>query len=212
MQTYSIVLGRNSKRADVDVDVDLVNLGGGTNISRRHARIFYDFSRRRFSLEVFGKNGCLVEGVLHVPGTAPIKLDSQDLLQIGDMKFYFLLPNRSALASSFFLRRQIGFPGQPPTLISRREECVFDRRNRNVEGDMEERLAGEDEEEAGAKRIGRDAGSVRRATAKIVVFKKSDQAGPGRARSGSDFSQTGLDPGSIRAGTGSGSLQKREPD
>ncbi|KAK8958413.1 hypothetical protein KSP40_PGU017544 [Platanthera guangdongensis] len=112
MQTYSIVLGRNSKRADVDVDVDLVNLGGGMNISRRHARIFYDFSRRRFALEVFGKNGCLVEGVLHVPGPAPIKLDSQDLLQIGDMKFYFLLPSRSALASSFFLRHRIGFPGR----------------------------------------------------------------------------------------------------
>ncbi|KAF2538214.1 hypothetical protein F2Q68_00018766 [Brassica cretica] len=55
MQTYSIVLGRNSKKSTVDVD--LSSLGGGMNISRNHARIFYDFTRRRFALEVLGKNG-----------------------------------------------------------------------------------------------------------------------------------------------------------
>ncbi|XP_020106383.1 FHA domain-containing protein FHA2-like [Ananas comosus] len=93
MQTYSIILGRNSKKSEVDVD--LASLGGGMNISRHHARIFYDFARRRFALEVIGKNGCLVEGVLHVPGTPPVKLDSQDLLQMGDKQFYFLLPSRS---------------------------------------------------------------------------------------------------------------------
>ncbi|KAK8958412.1 hypothetical protein KSP40_PGU017545 [Platanthera guangdongensis] len=38
---------------------------------------------------------------------------------------------------------------------------------------MEGRLAGEDEEEVGAKRIGRDAGSVRRATAKMGKKDKS---------------------------------------
>ncbi|GKU86019.1 hypothetical protein SLEP1_g608 [Rubroshorea leprosula] len=95
MQTYSIMLGRNSKKSTVDVD--LASLGGGMNISRHHARIYYDFTRRRFALEVLGKNGCLVEGVLHLPGTAPVKLDSQDLLQIGDKEFYFLLPVRSIL-------------------------------------------------------------------------------------------------------------------
>ncbi|KAK4268256.1 hypothetical protein QN277_024937 [Acacia crassicarpa] len=95
MQTYSIILGRNSKKSSVDVD--LSSLGGGMNISRHHARIFYDFTRRRFALEVLGKNGCLVEGVLHLPGNPPVKLDSQDLLQIGDKEFYFLLPVRSIL-------------------------------------------------------------------------------------------------------------------
>ncbi|CAN4115793.1 unnamed protein product [Withania somnifera] len=95
MQTYSIILGRNSKKSTVDVD--LSSLGGGMNISRHHARIFYDFQRRRFALEVLGKNGCFVEGVLHLPGNPPVKLDSQDLLQIGDKEFYFLLPIRSIL-------------------------------------------------------------------------------------------------------------------
>ncbi|PWA86675.1 SMAD/FHA domain-containing protein [Artemisia annua] len=96
MQTYSIILGRTSKKSTVDVD--LSSLGGGMNISRHHARIFYDFKRRRFALEVLGKNGCLVEGVLHLPGAQPVKLDSQDLLQIGDKEFYFLLPVRSVLS------------------------------------------------------------------------------------------------------------------
>ncbi|KAL9235639.1 hypothetical protein vseg_010382 [Gypsophila vaccaria] len=98
MQTYSIILGRNSKKSTVDVD--LSSLGGGMNISRHHARIFYDFTRRRFALEVLGKNGCLVEGVLHLPGNAPVKLDSQDLLQIGDKEFYFLLPVRNILGGA----------------------------------------------------------------------------------------------------------------
>ncbi|KAL8191875.1 hypothetical protein R6Q57_028606 [Mikania cordata] len=97
MQTYSIILGRNSKKSTVDVD--LSSLGGGMNISRHHARIFYDFQRRRFALDVIGKNGCFVEGVLHLPGTPPVKLDSQDLLQIGDKEFYFLLPVRSILSA-----------------------------------------------------------------------------------------------------------------
>ncbi|KAH9318276.1 hypothetical protein KI387_020045 [Taxus chinensis] len=95
MQTYSIILGRNSKKSSVDVD--LASLGGGMNISRQHARIFYDFDRRRFALEVLGKNGCIVEGVLYLPGHPPVKLDSQDQLQMGDKKFYFLLPCRNIL-------------------------------------------------------------------------------------------------------------------
>ncbi|EOX93862.1 hypothetical protein QUC31_004324 [Theobroma cacao] len=105
MQTYSIMLGRNSKKSSVDVD--LASLGGGMNISRHHARIFYDFTRRRFALEVLGKNGCLVEGVLHLPGNPPVKLDSQDLLQIGDKEFYFLLPVRSILGGPLAPRHYV---------------------------------------------------------------------------------------------------------
>ncbi|XP_040996315.1 FHA domain-containing protein FHA2-like isoform X1 [Juglans microcarpa x Juglans regia] len=106
MQTYSIILGRNSKKSTVDVD--LSSLGGGMNISRHHARIFYDFARRRFALEVLGKNGCFVEGVLHLPGNPPVKLDSQDLLQIGDKEFYFLLPIRSILGGPLGPRHFVG--------------------------------------------------------------------------------------------------------
>lgn len=123
MQTYSIVLGRNSKKSAVDVD--LAGLGGGMNISRQHARILYDFERRRFVLEVLGKNGCYVEGVLHMPGpgVAPVKLDSQDLLQIGEKRFYFLLPAKKiarsvaapVVSSPSNPRKRAAGPGRPPS-------------------------------------------------------------------------------------------------
>ncbi|XP_020573995.1 FHA domain-containing protein FHA2-like [Phalaenopsis equestris] len=161
MQTYSIVLGRNSKRSEVDVDLAI--LGGGMSISRKHARIFYDFTRRRFALEVLGKNGCLVEGVLHLPGTAPVKLDSQDLLQIGDKKFYFLLPSRSLFASSTVPRHQVAVPMHMPQsaqLISRGEEPTYWRGDGD---DGEERY--EEEEEGVLQRIRRDARDVYRASA-----------------------------------------------
>lgn len=45
-----------------------------------------------------------MEGVLYLPGNPPIKLDSQDLLQIGDKKFYFLLPVRSIAQTHANLR------------------------------------------------------------------------------------------------------------
>ncbi|OIW21054.1 hypothetical protein TanjilG_28403 [Lupinus angustifolius] len=98
MQTYSIILGRNSK--NFIVDLDLTSLGGGKKISRQHARIFFDFTSRRFALEVLGKNGCFVQGMLHLPGNPMVQLNSQDLIQIGDIKFYFLLPLRNILATT----------------------------------------------------------------------------------------------------------------
>ncbi|CAN6362920.1 unnamed protein product [Urochloa humidicola] len=132
MQTYSIILGRHSRRGgsntapapaepDDGVDVDLGALGGGMNVSRRHARIFYDFPRRRFALEVLGKNGCLVEGVHHLPGSPHVKLDSQDLLQMGEAKFYFLLPSRSVFGASV-ARRAPGVPRVFPPPPSDDEE------------------------------------------------------------------------------------------
>lgn len=63
MHSCSILLGRNSKTSLVEVD--LTSLGGGMKISHHHARIFYDFTRRCFSLEVLGKNGCYVEEKHH---------------------------------------------------------------------------------------------------------------------------------------------------
>nr|CAB3483603.1 unnamed protein product [Digitaria exilis] len=135
MQTYSIMLGRNSKKSTVDVD--LSSLGGGMNISRHHARIFYDFQRRRFALDVIGKNGCLVEGVLHLPGSPPVKLDSQDLLQIGDKKFYFLLPTRSIFASAAAARHAPIIPPQlpPPSYARPGRPRLSEFHDRSFEGD-----------------------------------------------------------------------------
>ncbi|KAJ8749170.1 hypothetical protein K2173_018641 [Erythroxylum novogranatense] len=137
MQTYSIVLGRNSKKSTVDVD--LASLGGGMNISRHHARIFYDFTRRRFALEVLGKNGCLVEGVLHLPGNPPVKLDSQDLLQIGDKEFYFLLPVRSILGGPLGPRHHVPVAPQRPSAAT---AAVIKGRGKEYFEDDDEEIGG----------------------------------------------------------------------
>uniref|UniRef100_A0ACD5UPM2 Uncharacterized protein n=1 Tax=Avena sativa TaxID=4498 RepID=A0ACD5UPM2_AVESA len=146
MQTYSIILGRHSRKKDQhgdgtpdDVDVDLGILGGGMNVSRRHARIFYDFARRRFALEVLGKNGCLVEGVLHVPGSPPVKLDSQDLLQMGEAQFYFLLPSRSVFETDAARRAAVPRLLPPPP-------------SDDEDDDEEDTLEGQEEAAAAAKR------------------------------------------------------------
>ena len=45
-----------------------------------------------FELTVMGKNGVTVNGVLHTPSSAPQQLYTQDFLQVGEQKFFFLLP------------------------------------------------------------------------------------------------------------------------
>ncbi|GJP39133.1 hypothetical protein CLOM_g23520 [Closterium sp. NIES-68] len=93
VQSYSIVLGRNSKKSSVDLDLSA--LGGGMNVSRNHAKIFYDFAAREFRLEVLGKNGVYVDGQPKSSGSDPVPLKSQQLLQVGDKRFFFLLPAKN---------------------------------------------------------------------------------------------------------------------
>ncbi|KQK05128.1 hypothetical protein BRADI_2g18190v3 [Brachypodium distachyon] len=100
VQDLRIVVGRSTKNKG-KVHLDLTaKVRGAKNISPHHARMFYDFQKHHFSLEVLGRNGCTVQGVLYLPGRDPIKLKSQDLIQIADIKFYFLLPSRS-ISDSF---------------------------------------------------------------------------------------------------------------
>eukprot|EP00898_Chlorokybus_atmophyticus_P001768 jgi/Chlat1/2592/Chrsp178S02451 len=86
LRKYGAIVGRHSKSNLVDVD-----LGQGMNISRQHAKIVYNFEKGRFELEVLGKNGVRVSGNIHAVGSI-VKLQSQDLIEIGDQSFYFLLP------------------------------------------------------------------------------------------------------------------------
>lgn len=135
MQTYSIILGRNSKKSAVDVD--LQSLGGGPNISRLHARLFYDFERRNFALEVIGRDGCLVQGVFYSPGNHHVELRSQYLLQFGDLKFYFLLPKKSIFA--FFAEQRSRPDPVVPFVLPTGENQLLE--NEGKEGNGEEELA-----------------------------------------------------------------------
>ena len=84
---YEIIIGRRSKSTALDVV-----LGDNMNISRQHAIIRYNFDTKAWELIVQGKNGVTVNGNLFTPQSQPATLHSQDLMEIGDRSFYFLLP------------------------------------------------------------------------------------------------------------------------
>lgn len=115
MQTYSIMLGRTSRSYTADFDLSKYECGSQC-VSRCHACIFYDFELRHFAIEVLGRNGCTIRGVSYLPGSVPIKLNSQDLIEIAGIKFYFLLPSRSIFAT-LAARDATMLPPQSPSLL-----------------------------------------------------------------------------------------------
>ena len=98
IQTYSVILGRNTESYTVDFDLSKYECGS-QRVSRCHACIFYDFKLHHFAIKVIGRNGCTIREVSYLPGSVPIKLNSQDLIEIAGIKFYFLLPSRSIFAT-----------------------------------------------------------------------------------------------------------------
>lgn len=72
VQTLQVILGRsgnNSGGSIVDVD-----LGSVKAISRKHAKIFYNFGTQRFELSVLGRNGAFVdEEFIETGTTVPLK-------------------------------------------------------------------------------------------------------------------------------------------
>lgn len=58
VQTLQVILGRRPENGASVVDVDL---GVAKAISRRHAKIFYNFGSQQFELSVLGRNGAFVD-------------------------------------------------------------------------------------------------------------------------------------------------------
>ncbi|KAK9455170.1 fork head domain-containing protein, partial [Dipodascopsis uninucleata] len=75
-----------------------VHLGTAKAISRRHARIFYNFANQRFEFSVLGRNGAFVDDVFVEKG-ATVQLNHGSRVQIGQIGFTFLLPSSSNLES-----------------------------------------------------------------------------------------------------------------
>ena len=73
IQTLSVILGRRSSPSD-EVHVDL---GRSKVISRKHARIEYNFIARRFEISCFGKNGMFVDGKAYGPTSEPVPLETK---------------------------------------------------------------------------------------------------------------------------------------
>ncbi|XP_002451186.1 FHA domain-containing protein FHA2 [Sorghum bicolor] len=115
IQTYSVILGRNTESYSVDFDLSKYECRS-QRVSRCHACIFYDFKLRHFVIEVIGRKGCTIRGVSYLPGSVPIKLNSQDLLEIAGIKFYFLLPSRS-IFDTIASRDTTSLPPQSSSLL-----------------------------------------------------------------------------------------------
>lgn len=93
VQTLQVVLGRNfneeiqSSQHAVDV-----HLGSKKAISRRHAKIFYNFGTQQFEISIMGRNGAFVDDLFVEKGITLPLVDGTKV-QIGDISFTFVLPS-----------------------------------------------------------------------------------------------------------------------
>ncbi|CAN6598976.1 hypothetical protein TRVA0_001S06590 [Trichomonascus vanleenenianus] len=88
VQTLQVMLGRRAENGPGMVDV---HLGPAKAISRRHAKIFYNFGTQRFELSVLGRNGAFV-GDVFVEANSTVPLTDGARIQIGQISFTFVLP------------------------------------------------------------------------------------------------------------------------
>lgn len=95
VQTLHLTLGRKSN-LDIQlqsnhhaVDVHLLNKKA---VSRKHARLFYNFASQQFELSVEGRNGAFVDDVFIDKGNTVPLIDGTKV-QIGDIPFIFVLPS-----------------------------------------------------------------------------------------------------------------------
>ncbi|KAJ2081826.1 hypothetical protein H4R24_002033 [Coemansia sp. RSA 988] len=89
VRTLEVSLGRHQSSEHLDgTDIDL---GDSKAVSRRHAKIYYNFMSQAFELQVFGKNGCLVDDEYYGKGQS-VPLRHKTVVQIGDTEFTFMLP------------------------------------------------------------------------------------------------------------------------
>ncbi|RCK67175.1 Fork-head transcriptional regulator FHL1 [Candida viswanathii] len=93
VQTLQVVLGRKSNDESLQQNVD-VHLSSKKAISRRHAKIFYNFGSQRFEITILGRNGAFVDNVFVGKGLTVPLIDGTKI-QIGDIPFQFVLPSSS---------------------------------------------------------------------------------------------------------------------
>ncbi|ODV65438.1 hypothetical protein HYPBUDRAFT_243293 [Hyphopichia burtonii NRRL Y-1933] len=94
VQTLQVVLGRKSNDELLQSShhaVD-VHLSSKKAISRRHAKIFYNFGTQRFELSILGRNGAFVDDLFVEKGITVPLIDGTKI-QVGDIPFLFVLPS-----------------------------------------------------------------------------------------------------------------------
>lgn len=92
VQTLQVVLGRKSNDDDSSHHLVDVHLSNKKAISRRHAKIFYNFGTQRFEILIMGRNGAFVDDLFVEKGMTVPLVDGTKI-QIGDIPFAFVLPS-----------------------------------------------------------------------------------------------------------------------
>lgn len=81
----SITIGRSASTSDCTIKSE------GRYISRRHAMLFWKPEEKEWAIRCLSdKNGILVNGVPVVRGSDSIPVKSRDLIEVGDVAFFFL--------------------------------------------------------------------------------------------------------------------------
>ncbi|EEB06205.2 fork head transcription factor Fhl1 [Schizosaccharomyces japonicus yFS275] len=94
VQSLQVTIGRKAKSSShCDLYIDDTKA-----ISREHAKIFYNFSTRRFEFVILGKNGAFVNGEFFEKGRT-VPLTNGARIQIGRVPFSFLLPQAPSKVS-----------------------------------------------------------------------------------------------------------------
>ncbi|KAJ3329193.1 transcription factor [Blyttiomyces sp. JEL0837] len=88
VRKLEVTLGRRASETD-QVDVHLGNI---KSISRKHARIQFNFGIQSFEIVIMGKNGAIVDDHYLAANSPPVRLNHKSKIVIGDIETYFLLP------------------------------------------------------------------------------------------------------------------------
>lgn len=103
-QDLSVSIGRSSNSKPGDADDDIVDLDlGAKTISRRHAKISFNFTTRAWEILITGRNGLKIDNIPTKTSDTPIPLKSKyflilfymtcsTMLEIGGIQFIFTLP------------------------------------------------------------------------------------------------------------------------
>lgn len=85
VRKQSITIGRSVSFADCIIKSE------GRHVSKRHASLFWKKENKEWVIRCLSrKNGIVINGVPIVPGSESISVKSRDLIEIGDVAFFFL--------------------------------------------------------------------------------------------------------------------------
>jgi hypothetical protein len=93
VRKYEVTIGRKHKGSTLDLELPEAY----ANVSRLHAKIAYNFSKKCFELHVLGKNGITMyygeETEARFPADGPMKLTTRTRFIVGETTFTFLMPD-----------------------------------------------------------------------------------------------------------------------